>query len=110
VVEGGVDVVIASDPQGIKHGSNGCYIDSGAGRAALAVVGITVSVAKIFRDLEFVEARLNGNIHVVSCYVSSNPGIPHFQDFLQCLENYIRSLPAEARIVIAGDFNARSAA
>lgn len=63
----------------------------------------------IHRDSEFVAARLNG-IHVVSCYASPNKTMPEFIDFLQRIEDYIRAVEPGVPVLIAGDFNARSAA
>jgi len=103
VVQEKIDVVIASDPQGIKHDSGGWVTNSGTGGAAIGVFGNAVSVADIFQDVEFVATRLNSNIHVVSCYVSPRPAIAHFQAFLQRLENYICGLQAKAKVLIAGD-------
>jgi len=78
--------------------------------AALGVFGQGISVANVVRDSEFVAARLDGNVFVVSCYVSPRPDITHFKDFLQRLEDCIRSLSAGPEVVFAGDFNSRSAA
>jgi len=49
-------------------------------------------------------------MEVVSCYVSPRPTIVHFGDLLQRLEDYIRDLEDRSRVIIAGDFNAWSAA
>lgn len=81
VVQEKVDVVIASDPQGIKHDLGGWVTDSGTGGAAIGVFGNTVSVAGIFQDVEFVAARLNSNIHVVSYYVSPRSAMPTSRTF-----------------------------
>jgi len=110
VVEEGVDVVIASDPQGVSHEMGGWLLSLCTGGAALGVFGQRISVANVVRDSEFVAARLDGNVFVVSCYVSPRPDIAHFKDFLQSLEDCIRNRSAGTEVVVAGDFNARSAA
>jgi len=110
VIEEGIDVVIAFDPQGISHEMGGWLLSLGTRGAALGVFGQRISVANVARDNEFVAATLEGNLFVVSCYVSPRPAIAHFKDFLQRLENCIRSLSAGTEVIIAADLNARSAA
>lgn len=105
-----LDVVIASDPHGVTHGVGGWMTDSGTGRAALGVFGGNITVAEVARDAEFVAARVQGGTYVFSCYVSPRPPVAHFQSFLQRLENCVRGLEIGAKIIVAGDFNARSGA
>lgn len=105
-----MDVVIASDPYGVTHGVGEWLTDNDTGRAALGVFGRAVTIAMAVRDAEFVDARLEGDTYVYSCYVSPRPPLGHFQRFLQRLENNIRGLDPGASVVIGGDFNARSAA
>jgi len=109
-VEKEVDVVIAADPQGITHEAGGWLLSTGTGRAALGIVGPKITVGHVVRDDEFVAARLNGNVFVVSCYVSPRPAIAHFTDFLQNLDDVIKGLGQGTKVIVAGDFNARSAA
>lgn len=54
VVEEGVDVVIASDLQGVVHEAGGWLFSKGAGGAALGVFGQRLSVGNVVRDSEFV--------------------------------------------------------
>lgn len=102
VAEEKVDVVIASDPHGIIHGAGEWLTDSGTGRAALGVFGRTTTIAEVVRAMEFVAARLQSKIYVVSCYVSPRHPIGHFLSFLQRLENYVRGLETGAKIIVAG--------
>lgn len=73
-------------------------------------MGPNITVGNVVRDDEFVAARLNGNVFVVSCYAPPRPAIAHFMDFLQRMDNIVRGFGKGAKFVIAGDFNARSAA
>jgi len=52
LVQEKIDVVIASDPQEIKHDSGRWVTDSGSGGAAIGVFGNAVSVAGIFQDVD----------------------------------------------------------
>lgn len=85
-------------------------MDTDSGRAALEVFRRTMTIVEMVRDVEFVFARLQGNMYVFSCYVFLRYPLVHFLSFLQCLEDYIRSLEANAKIIIADDFNVRSTA
>lgn len=85
-------------------------MDTDSGRAALEVFRRTMTIVEMVRDVEFVFARLQGNMYVFSCYVFLQYPLVHFLLFLQCLEDYIRSLEANAKIIIADDFNVRSTA
>lgn len=69
-----------------------------------------LSVSSVRRDKEFVAVRLGGRLHLYSCYVSPRRTIAQFQAFLLRLESSIRELEPGSEIVLAGDFNARSAA
>jgi len=110
VAEERVDVVIASDPHGLKHEAGGWLTSEGGNGAAIGVFGRGVTVSNVIRDEEFVSARLGGTTQVYSCYVSPRYTLVQFQSFLQRLEASIRGLSDGAEVIIAGDFNARSAA
>lgn len=108
--EESIDVAIISDPY--KICDNGCSMltDTGSRRAAILVPGNQVSVANIVRDSEFVSARVGG-YQIYSCYATPNPATrEEFNNLLSRLESSVRSIPRGNPVVVAGDFNARSAA
>lgn len=109
VVQQGVDVVLLSDPYRTVLDSTSWLVAGGTRRAAIWITGEGVTVADVHSDPEFVSARLNG-IQVFSCYVSPRQSITEFNEFLQRLEDKIRGTQTGVPILVAGDFNARSAA
>lgn len=108
VIEENVNVIIASDSQGVSHEAGGWLLSLGAGDAALGVFGQWISVANVIRDNKFVAARFDGREFVASCYVSPRPAIA-LKTLLR-LEDCVRGLRAGTEVLIAGDFNALSAA
>lgn len=74
----------------------------------MGVFGNGVTVAAVERDDKYVAARVG--IHVYSCYASPNQPDTQFAALLQRLESSIRAVGTAAKIIVAGDFNARSAA
>lgn len=108
MVEQRIDVAILSDPYQAAIASNAWLVDSGTRRAAIWVPGHSVSIGNVLRDPEFVSARING-VQVFSCYASPNQTLEAFSNFLQRLEDSIRLAPG-VPVLVAGDFNARSAA
>lgn len=110
VVKDKVDVVIASDPHcGIKHRSGGWLTDNNSGRAAIGVFNRGMTISDVTRDEEFVAARLGGRFYFYSCCVSPKRTLVQFKSFLRRLEASIRGIAGDPQIVLAGDFNARSA-
>lgn len=78
-------------------------------RAAIGIFSDHITVAKVNTDDEFVVARING-VYVFSCYKSPSASMVSFYAFLNRLSWSVRQLDKNAEIIIAGDFNARSAA
>ncbi|KAE9534048.1 hypothetical protein AGLY_008784 [Aphis glycines] len=108
--EEAIDVAILSDPYRICD--NGCdsLADSALGRAAILVPGKQVTVCNVIRDAEFVSARVGG-YQIYSCYATPNPATRDmFGSLLRRLENSVRTVMHDTPVVVAGDFNARSAA
>ncbi|XP_050547569.1 uncharacterized protein LOC126909193, partial [Daktulosphaira vitifoliae] len=101
-----IDVVIASDHHGLIDGVGGWMV---AGKSALGVFGDRISVSGIERDTSFVAAKIN-SIVVYSCYISPNTNMQQYEDSLHRLEGSIRRRGFGNDIIVAGDFNARSAA
>ncbi|KAE9528677.1 hypothetical protein AGLY_012252 [Aphis glycines] len=108
--EEAIDVAILSDPYRICD--NGCdsLADTVLGRAAILVPGKQVTVCNVIRDAEFVSARVGG-YQIYSCYATPNPATRDmFGSLLRRLENSVRTVMHDTPVVVAGDFNARSAA
>lgn len=108
--EEAIDVAILSDPYRIQD--NGCdrLADASTQRAAILVFGKQISVSNVIRDAEFVSAKVGG-YQVYSCYATPNPATRDaFGNLLLRLEDSIRLVPRGTPVVVAGDFNARSAA
>lgn len=108
--EEAIDVAILSDPYRIRD--NGCdsLADTASGRAAILVPGKQVTVCNVIRDAEFVSARVGG-YQFYSCYATPNPATRDmFGSLLLRLENSVRTVMHDTPVVVAGDFNARSAA
>jgi len=108
--EEAIDVAILSDPYRICD--NGCdsLADTVLGRAAILVPGKQVTVCNVIRDAEFVSARVGG-YQIYSCYATPNPATRDmFGSLLRRLENSVRTVMRDTPVVVAGDFNARSAA
>lgn len=107
-----VDVAILSDPHRDENKTGWFSTNTGPQGAAIWVLGEGISASLISRNSGFVAANVNG-VHVFSCYAA--PGrtrtIAEFTAFIQRLESAVRtSLADNAPVLIAGDFNARSAA
>lgn len=109
VAEQGVEVALVSDPYAIPQDSSSWIASSGSRRAAIWIAGDGIAAACVLRDPEFVSARLNG-VQMFSCYASPNKTLPEFANFLQRLEDAVRSIEPGVPVLIAGDLNARSAA
>lgn len=103
-----VDVALVSDPHAAPSDCRSWLVSSGIRRAAIWLAGSGITAAMIHRDSEFVAARING-IQVVSCYASPNKTMQEFTDFLRRIEDCIRAVEPGIPLLIAGDFNARSA-
>lgn len=109
MVERKVDVALISDPYRKGLEKTGWYADSGSGGAAIYVPSQRVTVAGLVRDPEFISARING-VQIINCYASPNKPVADFLNLLQRIENCARATTLGIPILIAGDFNARSAA
>lgn len=108
MVEEKVDIALLSDPHRIEPTAN-WYSDCGQQRAAIYIMSDRVTIANVLKDPEFVSARING-VQVFSCYASPNQPLVVFTDFLQRLEDKIRTIPQGVPVLVTGDFNARSPA
>jgi len=108
MVEQKVDVALVSDPHRIDS-SGSWHADCGQGRAAIYIPGGKVTIGNVIRDSEFVAVRING-IQVYSCYASPNRPHAQYERFIGRLETSVRSISPDTPVLVAGDFNARSAA
>lgn len=102
------DVAIVSDLYVVLSDCSLWLVSSGTQRAAIWLAGSGVSATDMVRDPEFVSARING-VHMFSCYASPNNTLADFTDLLQRMEDGIRGTEAGVPVLIAGDFNARTA-
>lgn len=109
VTEHKVDVALISDPYRAVSDSSAWIVATGTQRAAIWVPGYGVTIANLISDNEFISARLNG-VQVYSCYASPNRTKIDYNSFLVRLEGSIRSISLGTPIIVARDFNARSAA
>lgn len=104
-----VDVALVSEPYSVPSDSSSWLVSSGTQRAAIWLVSEGFVVADIHQDPEFITARLNG-VQIFSCYASPNSTRDEFSNLLQRLEDRIRAVEPSVPVILAGDFNARSAA
>jgi len=107
VAEQCVEVAVITDPHSIPERSSSWLSSAGTKRAVIWLSGREVTAAELYRDPEFVSARLNG-VQTFSCYASPNKSRADFEDLLQRLENKVRAVEPGVPILITGDFNARS--
>lgn len=107
VVERRVDVAIISEPHsGTITGSPSWLLDS-TGRAALGVINNRLTVGDVEVGDGYVAARIDGT-SVYSCYASPNSPIASYRAFLLRIEDSVRRRQGD--VIVAGDFNAKSAA
>lgn len=109
MIEEKISIAVLSDPYRVKANSSAWLASSGQSKAAIYIAIDGVTIANVLIDPEFVTARING-VQVFSCYASPNQPREDFTNFLQRLENIIRTIPQGVPVLIAGDFNARSSA
>lgn len=107
LVEKRTDIAIISEPYAKSISGNVRWILDRSGRAALGVMNDKFTVSEIEKEDGFVAAKVNG-VTVYSCYASPNSPITSFRAVLDKLEQSARQKQGD--IIIAGDFNARSAA
>lgn len=107
LVEKSTDVAIISEPYARSILGDTRWILDRSERAALGVMNDTFTVGEVEREDGFVAAKVNG-VTVYSCYASPNSSIANFRTLLDKLEQSVRRKQGD--IIIAGDFNARSAA
>lgn len=107
-VEEKVDIALVSDPHVVPSDDCSWLASCGTRKATMWLASCEVTVSEVYRDPEFVSARLNG-VHVISCYASPNRTAVEFSDFLQRVENHVRTVGHGVPIIVAGDLNARSA-
>lgn len=109
LVEREIAVGLISEPPA-RRGSN--FAGWLTSRSRLAAIvwnpGRTHGCSLLHRGRDFVAARMNGLI-LVSCYITPRSSREHYQRFLDDLGDLI-SAHDSSRIIIAGDFNARSPA
>ncbi|XP_015376190.1 PREDICTED: uncharacterized protein LOC107170553 [Diuraphis noxia] len=108
MVEEKVDIALLIDPHRIEPTAS-WYSNYGQQRTAIFTMSDRVTIANVLKDPEFVSARING-VQVFSCYASPNQPLVGFTDFLQRLEDNIRTIPQGMPVLVTGDFNARSPA
>lgn len=108
MVEQKVDVALVSDPHRIDSPGS-WHADCGQGRAAIYIPSGKVTIGNVIRDTEFVAVRING-IQVYSCYASPNRPHAQYERFIRRLETSVRPISPGTPVLVAGDFNARSAA
>lgn len=104
-----VDVAVVSEPYSVPSDSSSWLASSGTRRAAIWLVGEGLAVNNIHQGPEFITVWLNG-VQIFSCYASPNCTGVEFSNFLQRLEDRIRTVERSIPVIVAGDFNARSAA
>lgn len=109
MIEEKISIAFLSDPYRVNADSSAWLASSGSSKAAIYIASDGVTIANVLTDPEFVSARING-VQVFSCYVSPNQPLEDFTDFLQRLENSVRTVPRGTPVLVTGDFNARSAA
>lgn len=103
-----VDIALVSDPYVVP--SDGCswLACYGTRKAAIWFASDEVTATEVHRDPEFVSATLNG-VNVIICYASPNRTAAEFSDFLQRIEDHVRTIGHGVPVIVAGDLNARSA-
>lgn len=108
--EEAVDVAILSDPYKIRDNGSESVVNVSTQKAAIIVPGKQISVSNVIRDAELVSAKVDG-YQIYSYYTTPNPATRDaFGNLLNRLEDSIRLVPHGTPVVVAGDFNARSAA
>jgi len=107
MVEKKTDVAIISEPYARSILGNTRWSLDRSGRAALGVINDTFTVSAFEQEDGYIAAKVNG-VTVYSCYASPNSPIANFRALLDKLEQSVRL--KDGHIIIAGDFNARSAA
>jgi len=108
MVEERIDIALLSDHYKADDHSAAWIANAGSSIAAIYIPNNAVTIGNVQRDQEFVSARLNG-VQVYSCYASPNRPLEEFRDMLHRLEDSIRSVQRGVPVVVAGDFNSRSA-
>jgi len=108
MVEEKIDIALVSDYYKADAFSAAWIANAGSSRAAIYIPNNAVTVGNVQRDPEFVSARLIG-VQVYCCYASPNRPLEKFCDMLHRLEDSIRSIQRGVPVVVAGDFNSRSA-
>lgn len=104
------DVVLMCDPYKVDVHSSAWHSDSASQRAAIWTANHGVTVADIISGPEFVSVQING-IRITSCYVSPRKTEAEFRALISSLEDIVRKArTSQTPILVAGDFNARSAA
>lgn len=109
MIEEKISIAFLSDPYRVNAYSSAWLASFGPGKAAIYIASDGVTIANVRTDPEFVSARING-VQVFSCNVSPNQPREDFTDFLQRLEDNIRTVPQGVPVLVTGDFNARSPA
>ncbi|XP_050065663.1 uncharacterized protein LOC126554649 [Aphis gossypii] len=109
MIEEKISIAFLSDPYRVNADSSAWLAGSGPSKAAIYIAGDGATIANVLTDPEFVSARING-VQMFSCYVSPNQPLEDFTDFLQRLEDSVRTVPHDVPVLVTGDFNARSTA
>jgi len=109
MIEENISIAFLIDPYRVKANSSAWLASSGSSKAAIYIASDGVTITNVLIDPEFVSVRING-VQVFSCYASPNQPLEDFTDFLQRLEDNIRTIPLGVPDLITGDINARSEA
>lgn len=106
IFEQKVNITLISDPYKVDLQSTRWHADCGLSRATIFVPSNDITEANVLHDPEFVPVALNG-VQVLSCYASLNRRQDVYNNFLQRLENSVKSIQTGVPVLVT---TARSAA
>lgn len=100
-----MDVLVISEQNKRRNEEERWYSDN-SNKAAIAVVNDSLAIDKIGPPEDGFRWIKIGGKRFYSCYCSPNSGMIEYSNFIQRLEDSIRT--SDAPIVVSGDFNAHS--